>query len=413
MIARMRARRPWWLSFIIGALLLAAAPAVSAQAPADVAGYGPPAWVTPGTRITGYAAGAAVGGSGYQLLEDPEGNYLDPTTGRRYRKTDETGESVGGASGDGLYVIDVIAVEGTDVVVDHTLYGIDRTTNTLLPRPVGGWRQPGGALEGVWVNPEYLATLRTGDIGGLMVLQGPYQLDGTTYDTISVVDPTPGAYASYAYDRVSGLLIASTTRTSGQASPVRLPGQDPPTAADALGISRFVSTRTLELPGIGSRVPDWVAATPGLSYAGVTVITNPLDPSIVVQWPTQASVTFPEVGATWASYQLRTVTVVGGAQNPGGRDGVTSGTGLFWWSPDALATMAPGQVLDTDPVTGLQTTVGARASGGAGPTIDIETRMPGTFGRVTYDIGTGVLLRYQVQTQSDGTTIDLALQGMP
>jgi hypothetical protein len=107
------------------------------------------------------------------------------------------------------------------------------------------------------------------------------------------------------------------------------------------------------------------------------------------------------------------VTTVGGAQNPGGRDGVASGTGLFWWSPEALAAMAPGQILDRDPVTGLQTTVGARADGPAGPTIDIETQMPGTSGRVTYDIGTGVLLRYQAQTQSDGTTIDLALQGMP
>jgi hypothetical protein len=75
--------------------------------------------------------------------------------------------------------------------------------------------------------------------------------------------------------------------------------------------------------------------------------------------------------------------------------------------------MTPGQVLDTDPVTGLQTTVGLQANGPAGPTIDIETRLPGAFGRVTYDVGTGVLLRYQVQTQSDGTTIDLALQGMP
>jgi hypothetical protein len=391
----------------------ATVPVATAQAPADVARYGPPDWVTPGTRITGYAAGAAVAQSGYQLIEDPAGDYEDPTTGKRYRKTDETGEGVGGASGDGYYVIDVLAVEGTDVVVDHTLYGIDRTTGTLTPRPITGWRQPGGALEGVWVNPEYLATLQTGDVGGLLVLHGPYELNGITYDTVSIVNPTPGAYSSVTYDRASGVLIASTTRSAGQSSPVRLPGQDPPRAADALGISRFVSTRTLPLPGIGSAVPDWVSQTPGLSYTGVTVITNPFDPSLQVQWPTQASVTFPQVGDTWASYQLRTVTDAGGVQTPGGRDGVTGGTGLFWWSPEALAAMTPGQVLDTDPVTGLQTTVGRQASGPAGPTIDIETRLPGTSGRVTYDIGTGVLMRYQVQTQSDGTTIDLALQGMP
>jgi hypothetical protein len=265
----------------------------------------------------------------------------------------------------------------------------------------------------VWVNPEYLATLRTGDIGGLLVLHGPYELNGTTYDTISVVNPTPGAYSSVTYDRASGVLVASTTRTSGSVAPVRLPGQDPPRAADALGISRFVSTRALALPGIGSSVPAWVASTGGLSYAGETVITNPFDTSIQVRWPTQASVTFPEVGDTWASFQLRTVTDASGVRTEGGRDGVTGGTGLFWWSPEALATMSPGQVLDTDPVTGLQSTVGLQGSGPVGPTLDIETRMPGSFGRVTYDVGTGVMLRYQSQTQSDGTTIDLSLQGMP
>jgi len=55
---------------------------------------------------------------------------------------------------------------------------------------------------------------------------------------------------------------------------------------------------------------------------------------------------------------------------------------------------------------------GSRPNEG-GPTIDIESRLPGTTGRVTYDIGTGVLRRYQLQTQSDGTTIDLVLQGIP
>jgi hypothetical protein len=409
----MRTRHAWPVLCLMALLLLEVAPVAKGQAPVDVSGYGPPDWVRPGTRITGYAAAAAVSGSGYQLLEDPDGPYEDRTTGKRYRKTDETGESLGGASGDGFYVIDVIAVEGTDVVVDLTRYVIDRTFNVLTPVPAGGWRQAGGALEGVWVHPGFLETLRTGDIGGLMVLHGPYELNGTTYDTVSVVNPTAGAYSSLTYDLASGMLLASTTRTSGQAGPVRLPGQDPPRAADALGMSRFVSNRVLDLPGIGSPVPAWVSRDSRLRYAGTTVIANPFDPSIVVTWPSTATVTFPVVGDTWAAYQLRSVTMVGGVENPGGRDGVTGGTGLMWWSPDALAAMTPGQVLDTDPVTGLQTSVGQQGNGPAGPTVDIETTLPGTAGRLTYDIGTGVLVRYQVQTQSDGMTIDLALEAMP
>jgi hypothetical protein len=39
--------------------------------------------------------------------------------------------------------------------------------------------------------------------------------------------------------------------------------------------------------------------------------------------------------------------------------------------------------------------------------------MPGTVARATYDVGTGALLRHQMQTQSNGTTVDLSLEAMP
>ncbi len=86
---------------------------------------------------------------------------------------------------------------------------------------------------------------------------------------------------------------------------------------------------------------------------------------------------------------------------------------LFWWAPRALFGLVPGQVLDRDPVTGLQLTAGSRRMGPGGPTMDIDTGMPGDAGRLAYDMGTGVLVRYQVQTQSTGATIDLSLQSMP
>lgn len=408
------------ITSLLLAVIAAVAPVVGrpgvahAQAPVDAAAYGPPDWVRPGTRITSYAAGAAVSQSGYQLIEDPTGPWEDPVTGKRYRKTDETGESVGGASGDGVSEIDVIAVDGNDVVLSYTLYGIDRGRNLLTVLPINGWRQGGGVVDGVWANPAFLATLRSGDFGGLLVLRGQYPLNGTTYDALSIVNPTPGAYASYTYDTVTGLLLASTTRTSGGVSPVRVPGQDPPQAADQLGISRFVSVRQLDVPGIGAPAPDWVGRTSGLDYAGSWTVTNPLDPSAGgFTWPMQGRVTFGQVGPTWASYQMRTTTDVNGIQNPGARDGVSSGTGLFWWAPDALASMTTGQVLDTDPTTGVRLSVGARGQGPGGPTVDIESQLPGTAGRTTFDVGTGVLLRFQLRTASDGSITDLALQRLP
>ncbi len=419
--ARRRDRRSPLTGALLAATLLVGLlavgpppPVVHAQAPIDVARYGPPDWVRPGIRISSYVAAAAVNQSGYQIIEDPEGPWEDPVTGRKYRKTDETGEGVGGASGDGISEIDVIAVEGNDVVLSFTMYTIDRGRGLLSVLPIAGWRQAGGAVDGLWVHPGFLATLRTGDIGGLLVLRGPYALNGTTYDAVSVINPTQGAYASYTYDTVSGLLLASTTRTSGTVSPVRVPGQDPPSAADQLGISRFVSVRQLDVPGIGARPPSWVAPGRTLDYAGTSTATNPLAPDNgTFTWPMRGRTTLGDVGTTWAGYQMHTVTDINGVQSPGLREGVTSGTGLFWWSPDALARMTPGQMLDTDPLTGMQVAVGAAGQGPGGATLDIQSGLPGTAGIITYDAATGVMVRFRTQTATDGTTTDLALQAMP
>ena len=98
-----------------------------------------------GLRITFYSAAAAVAQSRYQLIEDPAGPWQDPVTGKHYRNTEDTGESVGGASGDGVSQVDVVAVEGNDVVLSMAMYGIDRATDTLAVLPIrqregAGWR---------------------------------------------------------------------------------------------------------------------------------------------------------------------------------------------------------------------------------------------------------------------------------
>ena len=96
---------------------------------------GPPSWVTAGTRISFYEAAASVAASTFAWVEDPNGTWEDPATGKHYRRTDESGEGMATASGDGVSQFDVMAVEPAGVVVTNTLYGIDHSTGNLA---IGG-----------------------------------------------------------------------------------------------------------------------------------------------------------------------------------------------------------------------------------------------------------------------------------
>jgi hypothetical protein len=401
--------RPLPLPSVPGA---AGAPATTGEAPAALAGLraaaagslAPPAWVRPGTRVTFYSAAASVAQSRFAWVEDPEGNWVDNRTGKHYRRTDETGESMGWASGDGLAQIDVLAVDGTDVALSLTLYGIDHETNRFVPGTTSGAEVPGGQIDGTWVNPTRLAELENAQGDGLLVLAGPYPLNGRTYDAISFAVTTPGAYAQYTYDRSTGVLLAATTTTTTQSSP---PGSGTP-GNTQLTVTFFAGMRQRTLPGLEGSAPGWVRGGPSLGYTGTYHWANPVDPSSgTATYPMSMAVSLRPGGDEWASYSARTAIPAMGSTSTG--TGVTGPTGLFWLSPDGLAALAdasPGQLLDKDPVTGEELTLQS-----VGREVTMESRLPGVTSRMGYDATTGALTSYVAQVPGSGTTIDLHLTG--
>ena len=224
--------------------------------------------------------------------------------------------------------VDVVAVDGNNVVLSMALYGIDRATNSLVVLPSTGAKVPGGAVDGLWIAPQLLAQLQTGSLGGLLVLRGDYPLGGTTYTAVSIVNPTPGAYSSETFDTATGVLLASTTNTAGATSPVQLPGQGPTQGASQLTISRFVGIRQMATPGIGSAAPAWVALTPGLSYAGDYRWTNPVDPSSgSLSVPMSAHATFTASGPDLGDVRAADPGRAAGATTPSDASGVSAASG--------------------------------------------------------------------------------------
>ena len=127
-------------------LAMLAAPSALAQTnpngPAlpGAAGLGPPDWVKPGTRISFHNAAATVSGSQSVFVEDPTGPWEDPSTGTHYSLQESSGSAIGGSGGDGVSQVDVVAIEGTDVVLSQSGYAIDRLNGVRFI--------PGGAPSG-------------------------------------------------------------------------------------------------------------------------------------------------------------------------------------------------------------------------------------------------------------------------
>jgi len=76
--------------------------------------------------------------------------------------------------------------------------------------------------------------------------------------------------------------------------------------------------------------------------------------------------------------------------------------------PQALASMAPGQLLDEDPVTGARLTV--EYGGGTGQVV-LLTELNGATLRLGYDPASGVLSTMETTNSTAGITLQLQLAG--
>jgi hypothetical protein len=311
-------------------------------------------------------------------------------------------------------VVDIVAVEGPDVVTSVTLLGIDRLGGTYTLAPLGGGKGLGAVADGAWMHPALLERIATEGYGDLQVLAGRYPLGDRTYDAVSLVSDGAGGYQSWTWDRATGLLLVATSRQDGAFSPFSAPGEGAPQANSFLGYRQLVSVRRRSTPGIGTAVPDWVARTPELRWTGTYTFANPLDAfaqPMVLGYTSEA--TFGAGGPTWARVASRSTIDFAGVPSPADATSIGTGAGTWWWDPASLAAMQPGDVLDRDPLVSLTVTVEDAPRWQGGESVVIRTELPGNRIRGQYDTATGVLLGTEIVQQSQGTTISIGLQQLP
>ncbi len=407
------------ISVAIGATLLAAAQTSSGpEIDADAAYNSPllllvpeardmsvPDWVRPGTRITLYGMAGSTPEGGYTLDPDPSGEWVDPATGQRYSKNEPVG-----AGGEGFAQFDVVAVGKHGVALSANLYTIIQPGDPpqLLHTPLGGMTAAGAGPADLWVHPAILQKAQQFHSPNFFMLRGRYPIGPRAYDCLCIVNRSAGAYSSHAYDLETGVLISGTTTSQGRAAPIRLPGDDPQRGNRGTTITKFVSIRQLNTPGLNGRNPPWVAALRGMRFRGECQYINQFDASIQMTFPAQMDVRFEKRGENWCAFTLQTVVQVQGAPpQESVLRGVCGPAGAFWIDPQALASLRSGQVLDEDPVTRIRTVVASADE----RQVAIAITGPGVGGQVMYDRSSGMLQTIQSHQPSSGMTTTLQLVG--
>ncbi|HST05863.1 MAG TPA: hypothetical protein VLQ48_14160 [Chloroflexia bacterium] len=378
----------------------------SQPALAAVATLGAPDWVKVGSRVTYYIASASVANASYAWVEDPNGPWEDPATGKHYRRTDESGEGMGDGAGDGYSQYDILGIEGSNVVVSNSIISIDHLDQQYIPAGGMGAKVAGASIDNLWIHPTQLAQIAAAQYDDMMVLRGDYPLNGKTYDAIMFASKKPGVYWSLTYDTVTGLLISSNTNTQGATTVGGVPGNS------QLSLVQLVGVRQRNIPGLNGTNPSWVANTTKLNYTGLYNFTNPMDPSSAnYTFPATSNVTLSKGGRNWESYSAQTTIQMMGS--PVTASGVTGTAGTYWFDVSALKAMRARQVLDSEPITGETVKVQSITTQQGRKVVNISDQMAGFDGLYSYDQTSGALISYQIKIASSGATYQFQLQQRP
>jgi hypothetical protein len=300
------------------------------------------------------------------------------------------------ASGAGYAQYDLVALEDDLAVATCKLYLDSSDGAGVVPSlsfPVLG--RPG--VGEFWLNPQALANAEQAASDELSVTRQDRTLAGDTYHAVRFEYTHGSAQYVWMFDVDSGLLLFFSWSIGTDADPSR-----------QLGQMTLAARRQLALPWQGGRLPDWVAQTPRLNYAGsyATAVSG----AGTVSLPATASVTMQDTGAHWNAYRLSSAIQGQGASTV---EALTGGDGVFdglWLAPEALDVLQDGQTLDTDPVTGAVIAVSRGAD-----TVTLTETGQRYQTRLIYAASDGRLLETTQQEQIGlATTVtDLKLAGAP
>jgi hypothetical protein len=359
-----------------------------------------PDWVKPGLRLSYYSASATipqsyVGG----LVQDPDGKWVDPKTGKSYRM-----EGAASASGHGYSQLDVISLTDDAVVLDLRALGIEGVDGPVRPISASGLTTLPGAAADWWVNPDVLnQTVDNLNGSGMRSVRTTYKAAGQDFDAVWVSTQTGNGSISYVIDLTGGMLLHNATCTSsGPTGTTNLNGV--PTnvgGSTSLGQTTFVGMRQIHTPWERSPMPRSLNGVRQLVYDGQTRMTVE---GVSADIPMRAIVEITGRGPDFIQFKKTVKTDTRGSimQQPDAVSSCVSGMHQLLplcIPPQSLGQLRNGQVLDKDPVTKVNTFVsfiGQDTSGNNVVTLTEFIADNATRTDYVYEAASGILCAVQM-----------------
>lgn len=373
----------------------------------DVLKVGPPPAIKAGTRLTYYGGSATIPGVRNKLVPDVNGNWVDKNTGQKFGESE-----IKGSGGVGYTIVRIGHVDKEAVVVNLSNYLIDTLANTVSYTGGNGFVSNAGAASDYWIHPDILKKIPNSNNVGYVVSRMPYVIGNRKFSAIRFQSESASGHTAYMYDLDSGILLYLGSSAVGAG--VITPGVNGQAAGGAgntyISHSQLVEVKDVDIPWAGAPVPQWVTKFNELRYDG-TIITA-IDGVQPMTQRLNATLTTKAREDGWVRFENTITSQVPNFQPLQSKTQAAAGhasVGGIWISPQALAKLKVGQVIDSIDTIKTKTVVTDIGRG------YVTISEIGQLHRadIGYDTTTGIMAGVTLQQRSQLalTTTQLRLSG--
>jgi hypothetical protein len=367
-----------------------------------------PDWMRPGARVTYFQGSASIQTSGQILVLDDKGNWVN-IQGQKFAEKDNPG-----AGGGGFFQLTILAADPQAVAAETRTFVLsDPQAGRVTLAAAGALVGTSAALSDYWLSPAALAAKPDTKNGGLTVRRMPYPLRGHVYNAIVIEMRSGISYERKTYDLETGLLLASSTSSVGTGGYAPNPNGTSTLVAGATTITStmLADLRQLRLPWLSDPRPESIARGTRINYDGTYTTTIPGSPEVSQSLST--NFVFGEPRALWAPARFSSslMPLFGGRPQESVADrAMGAATTLpMWIQPQTISRLAPGTVVDDDPVTHFRTTY----LGVFGGLAVVVEEGPYNRSRVSFDMRTGMLAAEEDTQQIGIARTQVRVQRVP
>jgi hypothetical protein len=304
-------------------------------------------WLHPGLRLSFRNSDATFQGNITQFEQRDDGSWTS---------IDQSQPSGAGA---GITQITVGAATPQKIAITIESYLLDAMNRGGAPIFQNNQGDVSDAVSSTygapWIKPAIIESfLRNPPPPPVAVTRMKWKVGDHICEAAVIRNEDPAAYSVHVYDAATGILLHSASRVSGT------PSFDPQTGQLAgstvvLHTVDFLGARDLTLPWANEPIPEWIANTNIMHFAGQYVIHNtnglrdmPMD--------LQGDMKIVDRNDAWVTAD-QTMQMRGANPSQAKHVWCSNQIGGGWIGPAALAKMQQGQLIDEDPLTKVKTVV--------------------------------------------------------